>query len=143
MLSGTNYLVVRFSLLLLTIAMLGCEASDGRPKPVAVSGTVLVNNQPSEKVRVVFAPQDHSFAAAGITDAQGKFSLQTFESNDGAVPGKFRVAVSKFDVIEKAGGAVDEKHYLSSKYMNPSTSGIEFEVKKTGKNEVTIEVSQP
>jgi len=34
-------------------------------------------------------------AAGGITDASGKFQLTTLNANDGAMPGKYKVAVSK------------------------------------------------
>jgi hypothetical protein len=133
------------ALLLLVIAVLGTigcgnRTVDGRPTPVPVSGTVLYNSQPCDGAKVVFAPQDHSYASVGQTDAQGRFSLQTFESGDGAVAGNFKVVVSKFEAIDLPDGGFRETFFLPQRYRDPEKSGLVATVPKDGTDQITIEL---
>ena len=132
--------VVSCGMLFLT----GCgRASDARPRPVPVVGYVLVDGEPLEGTRVVFSPEDHQYAAAGKTDAEGRFQLQTFAANDGAVPGNYKVIASNFIVIENPNGSVTETHYLPAKYRDPTTSGLTAVVEDHGPNELTFELTVP
>jgi hypothetical protein len=73
----------------------GCTGST-RKKPVKVEGSVLVDGQPMAGVEVTFSPIDgKGMAAQGRTDAAGNFSLTTYSADDGAVPGEYKVLVSK------------------------------------------------
>jgi hypothetical protein len=36
-------------------------------------------------------------SSIGTTDAEGKYSLTTFRSNDGALPGQYKVSIVKYD----------------------------------------------
>lgn len=124
------------------IAITGCGShSDGRPKPVPVSGLVLVDDKPSQGTRVVFAPDGHQYAAAGITGPDGRFKLQTFQANDGAVPGKYKIIASNFEVIENPNGSVTENHFLPSMYLDPEQSGLSAVVLDEGPNNVTLELT--
>jgi hypothetical protein len=86
--------------------------------------------------------------AAGITDAEGKYSATTYTAGDGAQAGEYKVKVSKYDTkaptreeMEKYGQvtaeeeqamvfAADElptppaKNLLPKKYESETTSGI-------------------
>ena len=73
---------------------------NGRPTPVVDSGTVFYKQQPSAGAKAMFTPQEHQYPAVGQTDSNGRFELQTFESQDGAVPGQYKIAVTKFEVID-------------------------------------------
>lgn len=122
----------------------GCSRQDdGRPKPVPVNGLVLVDEQPSQGTRVVFAPDGHQYAAAGITGSDGRFQLQTFQANDGAVPGNYKIIASNFEVIEKPNGGVIENHFLPQMYRDPNQSGLTAVVSETGPNEITLKLSSP
>lgn len=124
---------------LIGCSLLGCGGSSAdRPDTVPVSGIVRHNDQPVEGATVIFAPTGHQYAAAGQTNAEGRFTLRTFEPDDGAVPGDFRVTVRKVEVTSQggaisddAGGAADaggpppqEQWHLPGRYANASTSGL-------------------
>jgi hypothetical protein len=121
----------------------GCgKGVDGRPTPVAVSGTVFFNQQPSVGAKIMFAPQDHEYAAVGQTDSNGRFKLQTFEPDDGAVPGKFKIAVTKFEVIELPNGGIKENFFLPGRYRDPAKSGLVATVPPEGANDLRIELAE-
>ncbi|HBJ36612.1 MAG TPA: hypothetical protein DDZ51_18020 [Planctomycetaceae bacterium] len=72
---------------------------DNRPSRVKTSGTVTHNGQLVENATVLFSPADgKGYAATGLTDAKGRFQLTTFQARDGAVPGRYQVTISKFDM---------------------------------------------
>ncbi len=72
---------------------------DKRPKTFPSSGSVKFNGQPVAGATVVFAPDPgatpSSVAASAMTDASGNFSLQAYPPLKGAVPGKYKVTISK------------------------------------------------
>ena len=85
---------VEISALVLVIA--GCGGSS-RPEVVPVSGTVVYNGAPVEGARVAFRTEGSPRAATGITDSDGAYTLTTFDSNDGAIPGEHTVTIAKFE----------------------------------------------
>jgi hypothetical protein len=129
-------------LIVSVLGAVGCGngSVDGRPTPVPVSGTVLFNSQPCDGAKVVFSPQDHTYAAVGQTDAQGRFSLQTFEAGDGAVAGNFKVVVSKFEAIDLPNGGFKETFFLPQRYRDSETSGLMATVPEDGTDKITIEL---
>jgi hypothetical protein len=84
------------SLLLLIMAVLlfsGCSSAN---KPVEVEGVVLLDNEPVAEATVLFIPDGSTGQPAhGMTDANGKFQLTTYKENDGALPGSYKVTVTK------------------------------------------------
>lgn len=139
------------TLIVVGIALVaGCpEQGADRPKTVPVSGTVTYNDAPVEGATVTFVPSGSGKAATGITDASGKYTLGTFASDDGAVPGSYGVKIVKFksapraddgvedmdseayDAAQQAGGAeepAEAENELPEKYADPKTSGFEATV---------------
>lgn len=106
-----------FSGLLLT----GCGSG---VKAVPVSGTVTVDGTPLENVGVNFAPIGETGAvgpgSSGVTDAQGRFALETVGDRraDGAVVGKHRVTL-----FESRGEGADDP------YADPNLKPEEREAK--------------
>lgn len=140
-------------------AVSGCggSGSTGRPTTVPVSGTVLFEGRPVDGAQVTLVPQTpEGRAAFARTDAQGRFQLMTFTSGDGAIPGSYRVTISK-EVIE--GGMSPEQaqeHFqktgqpppdpkvtnqLPEKYKKPETSGLTATVSESGPNELKFELT--
>ena len=75
----------------------------------------------------------------------GKYTLSTFASEDGALPGEYRVAVTKYEKEEAASGQFNESTYtepdpnapstgpknlLPAKYANAQSSGLTATVKE-------------
>lgn len=95
----------------LAAAVAGCFGSN-RPPTYPVSGTVTWKGKPVEGARVVFVPQQPGGqAAAGITDAQGRYRLTTYVEGDGAPEGEYRVKVTMYDV--RTPTKAEKEAYLS------------------------------
>src|SRR5581483_1306273 len=104
------------------------------------------NGQPLAGAMVTFTNPEAKTAASGLTDAEGKFTLTTFQSGDGAVPGKQLVAVSKVEssgqnqITEKSAGPVfrpggappTHRWVIPKKYGSPDTSGLTADVAESG-----------
>jgi len=120
----------------------GCSGSAvDRPAPVAATGVVTHNGTPVEGALIVFQPAGHNFAATGRTDAKGAFVLTAFEPNDGAVPGEYKVAVTKTEVSVQGAATSDdapttrsEKVLLPIKYARADGSGLVASVKEGTEN---------
>lgn len=101
---------LRRLLLLLGLGLLvGCGNS-GEYKVVPVSGIVTCQGKPLANATVNFSPkaspdrpaQNPGKLALGITDAQGRFQMTTYQNNDGVIMGTHTVTVElNFD--EKTG----------------------------------------
>lgn len=96
--AGVRAKFVGICTVLLIAGILGCGKNEdpNLPKRVPVEVKVMHNNSPAEGAHVTFIPQDpKGKAASGTTDAQGVAQLKTFSDNDGAVPGKYKITVTK------------------------------------------------
>ena len=92
------------------LVLSGCGKEDSRPGRVPVTGTVLRTGQPVADASVILEPVGNTPAATGMTDAAGRFELTNFDPNDGAVPGEYKVAISKVQIIraERPANASDD-----------------------------------
>lgn len=95
------------------------EQASSLLKPVPVKGSVLYKGKPLSGGSVRFEPEDGGREAAGNIEQDGSFTLTTFQSADGAVAGKHRVAVDP---------PADKPKSLPAKYKNAASSGIVLEV---------------
>jgi hypothetical protein len=82
--------------------LLGCtSASSGT---IAVTGKVTKGGQPVSGAAVTFAPTaTDGKAASGTTDDSGTYKLTTLVNGDGALPGSYKVSVTKFPGAAPAG----------------------------------------
>lgn len=147
-------LTVFTAMMCLALISGGCGRSANRPKTVKVNGVVLYNGQPVEGALVMLVATDpNGRGAVGKTDAQGKFTLTTFDPNDGAIPGTYNVAISK-TVLEgepppenpqNTGGLEPDKRIpkdlLPVKYKVAATSGLKAEIKEPGPVELRFELT--
>ena len=153
-----NPATVRLSALAVFLApiLFGCGGSD-RPDLVDVSGVVTLNGQAVQGAEVVFQNEQSPRAATGVTDADGRFVLTTFEDNDGAVPGEHVVTIGKVKTDAAISGALADdpsaaygqgmeaaasgnmdaiqENELPAKYADPKTSELSETVTKEGPNE--------
>lgn len=154
-------LVCSTAMALLTMT-LGCgKAGIGT---VPVTGKVLMNGQPLEGATVVFNPNGQGRASSGTTDAAGVFKLTTETNGDGALPGDYQIAVTKYEgkgipmpdtsnmspeeamdaqyrALDKAGGKTPPaKNLIPALYGNAKGSGLVASVKESGPNDFPLEL---
>jgi hypothetical protein len=90
----------RSAVLVVVVALIGCGPGSGFPKTYPVTGTVKFKGKPVDGAMVTFQLEEGKENAIGTTNTDGEFSLSMFQPNDGAVPGRYRVAVSKLPAAE-------------------------------------------
>lgn len=120
------------------------------PARAPAGGTVTFEGRPVEGATVVFVTQSDGrfYHAVGTTESVGRFRLQTFRPQDGAVPGSHAVMIEKITYTDKPGGGPaparmpaaikDEKSHLPARYRSPKTSGLTADVTAKGPNEFTF-----
>ena len=101
----------------------GC--SDGRPRRVRVAGQVLIDGDPITLGNIRIVPAD-ARAATGSIGPDGTFTLTTFETNDGCVPGTHRVVITAFETI--SAGAI--RWMAQLKYRDLDTSELSVTIDK-------------
>lgn len=116
----------------------GCGS--GRPSVVKVSGQVFIDGEPLAAgvpgfIQVV--PEGTRPATGSIDPATGRFTLTTFEENDGCVPGTHKVAI-----ILRAMVGNESVSLIDEKYSDPSTSGLTITVDKPT-DALRVDVSGP
>ncbi|HUT93605.1 MAG TPA: carboxypeptidase-like regulatory domain-containing protein [Thermoguttaceae bacterium] len=149
-------LILRGSVCLALLACLvGCSGGGDadHPKTVSVTGTVTYNGSGVEGAMVTFSPAEAGgFGSIGTTDASGKFTLMSQWGAAGAVPGSYKVAISKTEVqgveadVEEA--QIDENappaqitEHLPAKYKSAQTSQLTAEVKADGENDFPFDLT--
>ena len=110
---------------LLTLSLASCK-NDGRKPTFAVSGKVLFNGKPAEHATVVFHPIGESgpdsVRPRGKVRADGSFALTTYDGEDGAPAGDYRVTVELW--LTTGRGDEGPTSRLPAKYARPETSGL-------------------
>jgi len=124
--------------LLAAAAVCGCNRA-GYPDTTPVTGTVTYKGEPVEGATVQLTPNSPEGKPANArTDAQGKFKMKTFQDDDGAVPGKYGVTVSKVSHKGEGEGAAGDE--LPVKYKDPTTSGLTADVPDSGPLDLPLEL---
>jgi len=98
-----------------------------------------------EGASITFIADSGNHHAMAVTDAAGKFALRLLGEKDGAVPGSYKVQVSK-TVVSDAGGeegeaAVNVSYGLPQKYSTAATSGLTSSVPEGGTSDIKIELT--
>lgn len=140
----------RASVCALLFALTGCGSGEDLAE---VSGTVTLGGKPLTNAKVEFYPEVGP-AAHGKVDSSGRFFLMTQSPGDGAIVGLHRVAIvpltqlvpeSMMAAMESKGAPQPAQHSVTTRspipkrYQNASTSGLRFEVKRSG-NEFEIKL---
>lgn len=143
----------------IAVSVVGCgKAPKGGPETVKVSGAVTLDGEPVAGAHVTFSPKTAGPPAFGMTDEQGRFSLQTFEPGDGAIAGKYLVTVTKTtsqggmefedqaakeEYLRKHGGEgaqVKVVNQIPDRYSDRKKSGLTAEISMGTKNHVDLEL---
>ncbi|HPU08024.1 MAG TPA: hypothetical protein PLO20_15935 [Thermogutta sp.] len=150
------------TLVAVTIAIAGCGQKKGVSfKTVPVTIKLTYKGQPLDGANVQMYPLDpNGRGATGKTDANGAAVMRTFGDAgamaEGAIPGKYKIIVTKVDVpqvseninyeeyskqqAEQNPYASAPKPLLPTKYSSPQTTPFECEV-KDGPNEFSFELT--
>lgn len=128
-------------LLLLPLAFVGCSSrADDSPPAVPVKGKVVRNGSGVKHVMVFFMKGDGAEVASGETNANGEFQLSTYDENDGAPAGEYKVTIQPGSAEEGAEGEdVSTPEYLQ-KYSEPNATPLTATVTEAGPNEFTFEL---
>src|SRR5262249_44449760 len=110
----------------------GCtQNSEAHPQTVTVKGKVTYLGRPLMRGPINFLPDDGR-PAIGEIQADGSYSLSTFNSGDGAVLGHHRVVVTSTDgdptIMPGSPGYRPPKELVPKKYMAADSSGLEANV---------------
>jgi len=132
----------------------GCGRSVGKEKPVAAAGMLTwEDGKPVTEASVLFLPDDpKGKGASGLTGKDGSFTLTTFNQDDGALPGDYKIIVTKGspsgrqgekpndidptklmkEFLEKSKEAKAQKGLVPEIYTNPKTSPLKWRVEAGG-----------
>jgi hypothetical protein len=127
-------------LLFVAFCCIGCDNSATRLKGlVPVEGVVYYDGQPLADATVSFNPDNPAIrSASGRTNAEGKFTLTTLNAKDGAMPGEYKVTISKFEV------AADKSivSLLPKKYASSTESGFTASVPAKGVKDLKFDLKK-
>lgn len=137
--------MIRFCTVFIPLVfIIGCGSSKTYP----INGTVVFTGEtiPAKELaghNVTIEPEapngeGKKHSGSGLIGADGKFKISTFELNDGAVPGKHKVAITP---PVQSGDGPAAKPLIPSRYGDLGTSGLIITV-EAGKPDVKIEVSK-
>lgn len=145
----------------------GCSGPTGaadRQPTAPASGVVTHRGEPVEGATVTFIPATNPVPAYGITDAEGRFQLTTYEQDDGAIIGEHYVTVNKTTGATPPSGPASTgnndpedfdnyvppslgvtpppvvKHLVPERYSQPETSGLTAKVTSDGPNSFTFDL---
>lgn len=107
--------------------LVGCNNSGTLP----VTGKVTKDGQPVAGALVTFQPQSaEGKPASGTTDDSGAYKLTTFVNGDGALPGSYKVTVTKFPATQTAEGGSGPTEYsdadVDAIYREMQKKGADF-----------------
>ena len=120
---------LRFSPLLIACLLAsGCGGVDDGVPRVQVIGVVTVDGEPLEKGMVSFFPDESAAGAQSATghiQPDGSYTLGTFEREDGAAPGQYRVAVQSYETDLMTG---EDRPLIPERYFSVDESGLSAHV---------------
>ncbi len=149
---------------IVVVAVLACGCSGrfedawsrARPKVYPAAGVVLYAGKPAGNLLVCLSTETpdpkrpermRSHLAVGITDAEGRFTLKTYDDGDGAVAGTHAVRIEPMipawalpAAIEAAKNATPPRPPpvpappISARYADAKASGLTAEVTAAGPN---------
>jgi len=141
-----------FSTLLLCLPLLAITTTSGcggrsLPKTVPAEGVVTLDGNPVADATLTFISESHIHHSTGNTNAEGKFSMRAFPEKTGAVPGTYKVEISKSVQGTASSTNPDEpvtlnlRNELPGKYASMVTSGLTASVSEEGSKDMKFELS--
>jgi len=116
----------------LSLAFAGCGESDGRLPVYPVQGTVTLQGKPLGNALIALHPVDISDPLAtscrATTDANGVFTISTYNANDGAPAGEYKVTIECYKLKGTGTSLEPGPNILPEKYSQPTTSNLSLRV---------------
>lgn len=136
-----------WAVILSLACIVGCtSAGRNLPKTVPASGVVTLDGKPVDGAQVVIVPAaEGTTGATGVTDASGHFSLRAYPEKDGAIPGEYKVQVSKTIEVKlkgtvDGGDAVRFDYGVPGKYTVAKTSGLAVTIPDAGNRDIKLDL---
>ena len=121
----------------------GCE-NDKLPKTVPAEGVVTLDGATVSDATVLLIADVGDINASAVSDKNGKFLLNAFPEKSGAVPGSYKVSISKTineAASEKKGETmVNLKYGLPQKYSLYTTSGLTYTLGEKGDKNIKFDL---
>ena len=95
-----------------------------------VKGQVLVDGAPAGSLQVILNPNGTPpvpTLISAMTDAEGKFTIGTYESNDGAPAGEYK-ATFEWKPLNMMTGRYEGSDKLNDRYKEPAKSEVSVSV---------------
>lgn len=140
-----------FAVLFTSCVVLGCDSGEAPPKTVPVAGRVTFQGQPLSTGSITFALVDKGAETAdvlrrpatGAIKPDGTYSLGTFATGDGAIPGDYQVMVVSYknDPTDEeiAAGATYESA-IPEKFTTARTSQLRATIPEEGPVEINFDL---
>jgi hypothetical protein len=130
----------------MAMTMAGCGKRHGdRSTLYPAEGQVLWNSKPLGGAQVVFYPTglaDEKFTPSRAqTNFDGRFSLGTYATADGAPEGEYAVTVVCYPMRPKDGGA--GPNVLPKKYASPKTTDLRVKIASDTSTLPTLVLNDP
>ena len=109
---------------LVALVFVGCGNGENRTPTHTVRGKLTDGSKPVAHAQIVFHPVGGAADTPkprGKTDANGEFTLTTYDGNDGAPAGQYKVSVELWRTPSADAGPVNQ---LPPKYADPDKSGL-------------------
>ena len=109
-------------LLPMLVGILGCGGSPKLPDTVPVTGVVTLDGKPLDGALVNFASTSNGVGAFGLTNEQGEYKLEIMVgrlTKEGAVPGEYKVTISRFVDPEGKRVKMDEPRAIPGRQSVP------------------------
>ncbi len=130
----------------LFLSTIGCKPSGDFTPTVPASGVLQFNGQPLPDHLVIFNI-DGGRSATGHSGPDGRFVLGTNTEGDGAMAGTHKVSVTYVGPPPDLHSGSDlppelppPKFKISSKYEDPETANLTFEVPPSGTSDLVIDL---
>lgn len=130
-------MIARQAVLLFCLcAVVGCGGDEPFRKPTSsVKGKVTVDGaSPGSEIQIVCHPvgtadTQHPTLSQTATDAEGNFTVSTYEAGDGIPPGDYVLVCTwrDYNVMARSYSGPDK---LKNRYSDPKTSPIKLTVKE-------------
>ncbi len=128
-------------IVLMLLFLNGC--GDGIAKRYPASGVVRFPGGTPVRTGTIEISNGTRWTASGEIDREGKFSLTTVRSSDGAIPGDYRVVVRQVILTHRLPAAQhDHGELVHARYRDYASTTLKFTMPAAAKNDLEFVVDK-